>query len=102
MSSSQLQNHGLSFATCRPKSTLLIPSKRPLSRSRPSGSASSLISKHTTPTLTIHSAAPTEEFKNREREKEKNRTEVDFSAAPQPFLDTGLWERVKDKVQWDA
>ncbi|KAL6236623.1 hypothetical protein BDW75DRAFT_206512 [Aspergillus navahoensis] len=100
MSAPQEQNQSLPFTAHRPKSALLIPSKRPLSRPRPCSSASSPNSKHTAPTLTIRSAAPTEESKKLKREKEKNRIEADFSAAPQPFLDTGLWERVKDKVEW--
>ncbi|KAL4983574.1 hypothetical protein BDW68DRAFT_168631 [Aspergillus falconensis] len=102
MSSPQEPNLSVSYTAHRTKSTLLIPSKRALSRPRTSSSASIPRSEHTTPTLTIRSTAPTEESEKREREKEKNRVEVDLSAAPQPFLDTALWERLKDKVEWGA
>ncbi|KAL3429704.1 hypothetical protein BDV09DRAFT_200340 [Aspergillus tetrazonus] len=99
MSAPQEPTQNPTFTAHRPKSSLLIPSKRPLSRPLPSKYHSS---KHAVPTLIIRSAAPTEESKNREREKEKRRIEVDFSAAPQPFLDPETWEKIKDKTEWGA
>ncbi|RDW57917.1 uncharacterized protein DSM5745_11297 [Aspergillus mulundensis] len=82
------------FSSHRPKPTLAIPSKRPLSRPAPPNPKPN----PTAPTLTIRSAAPTEESRKREKEKENKRIEADFSEAPQPFLDPALWETLKDKT----
>ncbi|KAL4906546.1 hypothetical protein BDW74DRAFT_150643 [Aspergillus multicolor] len=84
------------FTSHRARSTLLIPSKRPLTRS----ATPSFKPIATAPTLTLRSTAPTDESRKREKEKENKRTEADFSAAPQPFLDPALWEKLKDKVEW--
>ncbi|KAL4819188.1 hypothetical protein BDW67DRAFT_155437 [Aspergillus spinulosporus] len=99
MSAHQEPKQSSTFTVHRPKSSLLIPSTRPLSRPRPS---ESLSPKHAVPTLPIRSVAPTEESTNREREKEKRRIEVDFSAAPQPFLDPEIWEKIRDRTEWSA
>ncbi|KAL4936059.1 hypothetical protein BDV06DRAFT_228245 [Aspergillus oleicola] len=89
-----------SFTTTRPKSTLLIPSKRPLTR-QPSPSSSSS-SRKTTPTLIIRSLSHPKEIGNEKaKDPASTRIEVDFSAAPQPFLDPGLWERILKDAEAD-
>ncbi|KAL2867983.1 uncharacterized protein BJX67DRAFT_351851 [Aspergillus lucknowensis] len=89
------------FATQRPKSSLLIPSKRPLSTPSPtrccshSSSCSSVSWSTSQPTLRIRSLDADAARTDQEKEKEQRRIEVDFSAAPQPFLDPELWGRMQ-------
>ncbi|KAL3468383.1 hypothetical protein BJX64DRAFT_245758, partial [Aspergillus heterothallicus] len=91
----------MSFTSTREKSTLLIPSKRPLSP--PSRTPTSTSSSTTTisnpksqPTLHIRSSDD-DSSKAQKQLSEKRRVEADFSAAPQPFLDPGLWDKMKSK-----
>lgn len=102
-----------SFTTQRQRPALLIPSRRALSAPRKATTSSSGTGAPPPPppTLVIHSSASAEiaraadhlqdqsKAENREEEKSKgleNRTiEADFTAAPQPFLDPPLWERMK-------
>ncbi|KAL3450634.1 hypothetical protein BJX65DRAFT_269742 [Aspergillus insuetus] len=82
----------MSFSTTRPKSTLLIPSKRPLSPPTRSKTTST-----TTPTLQIRSFTDNTNNNAQVQSNDRIRIEVDFAAAPQPFLDPGLWEKMKSK-----
>ncbi|OJJ53236.1 hypothetical protein ASPSYDRAFT_95056 [Aspergillus sydowii CBS 593.65] len=101
-----------SFTTQRQRPALLIPSRRALSAPRKAPTSSSGTgAPPPPPTLVIHSSASAEiaraadhlqdqsKAENREEGKSKgleNRTiEADFTAAPQPFLDPPLWERMK-------
>ncbi|KAJ0419993.1 hypothetical protein BJY00DRAFT_285068 [Aspergillus carlsbadensis] len=80
------------FSATRPKSTLLIPSKQPLSPPTRSQSRST-----TTPTLQIRSSEDNTNNKAQAQSNEIRRIEVDFAVAPQPFLDPGLWEKLESK-----
>ncbi|OJJ03615.1 hypothetical protein ASPVEDRAFT_43097 [Aspergillus versicolor CBS 583.65] len=101
------------FTSHRKKPSLLIPSKRALFAQRKAATSSFGVSASPPPTLVIRSSASTEtqaaataanhlqdqsKTENREEKSQgpENRTiEADFSAAPQPFLDPPLWERMK-------
>ncbi|KAL4911813.1 hypothetical protein BDW62DRAFT_196183 [Aspergillus aurantiobrunneus] len=90
------------FKSHRPKPNLLIPSKRPLTSPRPSESRQTTTARSSSgspPTLKIRGSAQTDRESN-EDEIRKEPVEVDFSAAPQPFLDPALWERIKDRREW--
>lgn len=80
------------FTTHRPKTSLLIPSKRPLCT--PSAHRLPATS-GTAPALSIRSAASNDKDGDDLERKRAVEVEVDFSAAPQPFLDPVAWERVK-------
>ncbi|KAL2814544.1 hypothetical protein BDW59DRAFT_154348 [Aspergillus cavernicola] len=81
------------FQTTIPKPALLIPSKRPLSQPSPQNPTPSSGSASSQPTLIIRSAQAQTHTKP-DKSKEIQRIEVDFSAAPQQFLDPGVWERM--------
>lgn len=95
------------FTSHRQKPSLFIPSKRALSTPRKAPTSSA---PPPPPTLVICSSAPAEtraatetaadhlqdQYKEEKSKGLENRTiEADFSAAPQPFLDPVLWERMK-------
>ncbi|KAL2843477.1 hypothetical protein BJY01DRAFT_215620 [Aspergillus pseudoustus] len=91
----------MTFTSTRSKSTLLIPSKRFLSPPRTPTSTTNPLTPSYQPTLQIRSTED-EHGKAQKQRSEQRRVEVDFSAAPQPFLDPGLWEKMKSKKSTGA
>ncbi|KAL4875964.1 hypothetical protein BJY04DRAFT_200898 [Aspergillus karnatakaensis] len=82
----------MAFQARRPKSALLVPSKRPLSAPRKPLS----IASHLTPALKIRDSLQADP--SEAKAKEMRRSEIDFSATPQPFLDPGLWEKLNAEI----
>ncbi|PTU25047.1 hypothetical protein P175DRAFT_0498158 [Aspergillus ochraceoroseus IBT 24754] len=86
------------FQSTKPKSHLLIPRKRPLSS--PSHAPITTTTTATTAQPVLRSTRQMQSEQRRaspdqDRNTQPRRIEVDFSAAPQPFLDPALWERMR-------
>ncbi|BAE62842.1 unnamed protein product [Aspergillus oryzae RIB40] len=98
----------MTFQTTRPSSTLLVPSKRPLSAPRNptlSNTTATYPPIHIRSTSTSTSTPAVAESKSKSKSISENQhvelnsrpttVEYDFSSGPQPFLDPALWENVK-------
>ncbi|KAE8345792.1 hypothetical protein BDV24DRAFT_159125 [Aspergillus arachidicola] len=96
----------MAFQTTRPSSTLLVPSRRPLSGPRNptlSNTTATYPPIHIRSTSTSTSTPAVAESKSKsisenhhvELKSRPTTVEYDFSSGPQPFLDPALWENVK-------
>lgn len=94
------------YTTTRPTKSLRIPKKRPLKTPSTNISKNYSTEKYT-PTLHFISSSsssstePDSKTKSTDKDKDKGAratttTEFNFSLPPQPFLDPGCWERIRN------